>query len=107
MHKNGYHSHTHNHCKHDFLRYCEHCNVVYCEKCGQEWGQKATITYEYKYDPYVWTYRGVPYTVTWGGSDYTLTTSNGTVVKDQNVVSAFYSSSNQNSNTTAHTHNKS
>lgn len=30
-------NHTHNHCKHNNLKYCEMCHVVYCENCGREW----------------------------------------------------------------------
>lgn len=104
MHTDGYHSHTHNHCKHDFIRYCEHCDVCYCTKCGKEWGEKVTFTY--KYEPYTWIYQGVPYKVTYYNGDYSLTTTNGTAVKDEKIRSAFYSnSSNLNNNTTSHTHN--
>ena len=105
MHKNGYHSHTHNHCKHDLLQYCEHCDVVYCVNCGREWGQKTTVTYEYKYEPYIWTNRGIPYTVSYSNGNYSLTTSNGTVVKDAGTIAAFYASvSNEKSGNTVHTH---
>ncbi len=105
MHTHGYH----NHCKHD-LSYCDKCDVVYCEECGREWGTKK-YSYTYTFDPYIWTYRGIPYTVTWGDSGYTLTTSNGTAVRSNDVISAFYSSSQQsfataNVNQTTHTHNK-
>ncbi len=105
MHKNGYHSHTHNHCKHDSLHYCSHCDLVYCENCDREWGQK--VAYTYTIDPYIWTYRGIPYTVTYNNGDYSLTTSNGTMVKDSSTIAAFYSSADTNSSgNTTHTHNK-
>lgn len=104
MHKNGYHSHTHNHCKHD-VAYCEHCDICYCIKCGREWGQK--VTYEHRFEPYIWTYRGIPYTVTYGNGNYALTTNNGTAVKDGSTITAFYSSVNKDpSNNTVHTHSK-
>lgn len=101
MHSNGYHTHTHNHCKHD-LSYCEHCDICYCTKCGREWGTKQ---YYINTQPWYWTYRGVPYTVTYNNGDYSLTTSNGTAVKDGNTITAFYSSVNNNSsNSTGHVH---
>jgi hypothetical protein len=104
MHTNGYHAHTHNHCKHD-VAYCEHCDVCFCTKCGREWGLKSYMTYYI--EPYTWTYRGIPYTVTYGNGDYSLTTTNGTVVKDNNTMTAFYSSVNNNLSTnTVHTHSK-
>jgi hypothetical protein len=103
MHTNGYHTHMHNHCKHDFIKYCEHCDVCFCTKCGREWGQK--VVYEYRYEPYIWTYSGVPYTVTWrGGNDYSLTTSNGTAVTNKDVIKAFNMSVKNLSGTSHHVH---
>jgi len=105
MHTNGYHSHVHNHCKHD-IAYCQICDICYCEKCGREWGQKITYT-TYAIEPYIytWTYRGIPYTVTYNNGDYSLTTNNGTIVKDNSTITAFYASVNNNSSGNAvHTH---
>lgn len=102
MHTNGYHTHKHNHCKHDFIRYCEHCDICYCTKCGKEWGEKVTFTYTYA--PYVWTYRGVPYTATYDNGSYSLTTSNGTAVTRQDIVSAFNTSVENNTLSDYHVH---
>ena len=30
--------HSHDHCKHENLKYCAHCAKAYCLNCNQEWG---------------------------------------------------------------------
>lgn len=56
------HTHKHDHCKHETIKFCPPCNVTYCKECGQEWGNKN----------YAWTYTTPnPWlTGTTGGNQY-------------------------------------
>lgn len=41
------HSHKHEHCKHESVKFCSHCNVVYCASCNEEWTKNPPYWYKY------------------------------------------------------------
>lgn len=40
------HTHKHEHCRHERLKFCLNCNMPHCLDCGEEWN-KERIVYQY------------------------------------------------------------
>lgn len=46
------HTHKHEHCKHERMKFCLHCNTPYCLDCGEEWNKERIV---YQFAPPIYT----------------------------------------------------